>query len=138
LRTDTEILPAAAVKLADVEPAATDTVAGIVNAEALLDNATVTAVPAAWFKETVQFEVLPLFRDVGAHETLLTTVCTSETVVIVPPVPVTVTAEPSAVAPKVLLTEMTLLETLGDTVTFTVATTPFDIRLVFRSARIQL
>ena len=86
----------------------------------------------------MQLELLPLLKDVGVHDTLLTAVCTGETVVMVPPLPVTVMAEPSAVAPNELLTLMAVLETPAARVTLTVATTPFDIRFVFSPARMQL
>jgi hypothetical protein len=126
------------VKLADIEPAATETAAGTANAPVLLDSVTVAAVTAGWFKETVQLELLPLPKDVGVQDTLLTTVGTTETLVTVPPLPLTVMADPSADAPNVLLTDMAVLEMPGATVTSTVAITPFDIRLVFRPARMQL
>jgi hypothetical protein len=124
------------VKLADVEPGSTDTVCGTVSGPALLERLTVVALATCWFKLTVQFELVPLVRDVGLHETLLTP--TAETVVTVPPLPVTVTTDPSAAAPTVLVTDIEVLETpaASDTVTF--ATTPLDIRFAFRPARMQM
>ena len=67
--------PAVAVKLAEVEPEATVTVAGTVNGAALLESV-ITAPPAgaAFDSVTEQAEVSPGFWLVGEQETWLTTV----------------------------------------------------------------
>jgi hypothetical protein len=63
------------VKLADVEPAATETVWGTVSGAALLERLTVAPPAGAAFdKITEQAEVPPEFRLVGEHDTCVTTV----------------------------------------------------------------
>ncbi len=74
------IVPAVAVKFADVAPEATVTEAGTVNAAALLDNVTaMPPVPAACDSVTVHADVPPELRLVGLQVTRLTVVgATSE------------------------------------------------------------
>ena len=65
-----EIFPAVAVKPADADPAATDTVAGTVNAVALLESVMVAPPLGAVFDNvTEQAAVPPGFRLVGEQET---------------------------------------------------------------------
>jgi hypothetical protein len=72
------IVPAVAVKFADVAPDGTATDVGTVNAAALLESATVTPPePAACDSVTVQVEVAPEARLAGAQETELTTIGTA-------------------------------------------------------------
>jgi len=130
-----EMVPAVAVKFADVEFAGIVTEPGTVRAAALLESVTVAAAAAGWLKDTVQLEVPLLFNEVGLQERLLTPVWL---VVMVPGAPVTVMAEPSAAAPMVLVTDMAALATPEARVTFTKATMPFDIRLAFRPDNTQL
>ena len=130
------MLPAVAVKLAEVEPAATVAVAGTVNAAALLESVTIAGVAAVWLRVTVQFEVPPLVNEDGVHDKLFTT--DVATVVMVPPLPVTVMAVESAAAPTALFTAIAVVVTAAFSVTFTVATTPLDIRLAFKPARMQV
>ena len=67
------MLPAVAVKLAEVEPAATVTVAETVNAAALLDRLTVAPpVRAAFDNVTEQVDVPAEVKLVGEQETALT------------------------------------------------------------------
>ncbi|MGB9459077.1 MAG: hypothetical protein WCB12_23745 [Bryobacteraceae bacterium] len=75
------MVPAVAVKFADVAPEATATEAGTVNAAALLDSVTVIPpVPAACESVTVHEDVPLEFRLVGLHDTRLTVVgATSDT-----------------------------------------------------------
>ncbi len=67
-------VPAVAVKLAVLAPAATLTEPGTVNAELLDDRLTVTLDAAAWFKATVQALVPPGLTVEGVH-------CREDTVV---------------------------------------------------------
>jgi hypothetical protein len=74
------IVPAVAVKFAEVAPVATLTEAGTVNAAALLDSVTaIPPAPAGCEIVTLQVDVPPELRLVGLHDSNLTTVCaTSE------------------------------------------------------------
>ena len=74
------IVPAVAVKFAEVAPDATLTEPGTVNAVTLLDSVTeMPPVPAACDNVTVQVDVPFEFRLVGLHESELTVVgATSE------------------------------------------------------------
>ena len=67
-------VPAVAVKVAAVAPAATVTDTGTVSAAILLDNE-ITAPPvgAVWDKLTVHVEVLPVPRRAGVQDSELTT-----------------------------------------------------------------
>ncbi len=70
-----EIAPTVAVKLAEVAPDATVTVAGTVSAAALLDRVTVIPLdPAACDSVTVHADVPPELRLVGLHDNRLTVV----------------------------------------------------------------
>jgi hypothetical protein len=72
------MVPAVAVKFAEVAPDATRTEAGTVNSAVLLDSATVMPpVPAAWDNVTEQAEVPFEVRLVGLHDTRLTVVGTT-------------------------------------------------------------
>ena len=67
-------MPAVAMKLAVLEPLATVTVPGTVNAVRLLDNITVTPPdPAGLERVTVHADVPPELRLVGVQESRLTT-----------------------------------------------------------------
>ncbi|MFZ1147688.1 MAG: hypothetical protein WB359_23775, partial [Bryobacteraceae bacterium] len=67
--------PAVAVKLAEVEPEATLTEAGTVNAVTLLESVTVMPpVPAACDSVTEHADVPPELRLAGLHDTRLTDV----------------------------------------------------------------
>ena len=68
-----EIVPAVALKLADVEPAAIETVAGTVKAAALLERLMVAPpVKAALDNVTEQADVPPPVRLVGEQEISVT------------------------------------------------------------------
>ncbi|MGD0669124.1 MAG: hypothetical protein ABSB23_16320 [Bryobacteraceae bacterium] len=70
-----EIVPAVAVKFAELAPDTTLTEPGTVNAVTLLDSVTVIPpVPAACESVTVQVDVPPELRLVGLHDTKLTVV----------------------------------------------------------------
>jgi hypothetical protein len=69
------IVPAVAVKFAEVAPDATLTEAGTVSAVALLESATVTPLePAGCDSVTVHVDVPPELRLGGVHDTRLTKV----------------------------------------------------------------
>ncbi|MGA9108372.1 MAG: hypothetical protein WB359_23765 [Bryobacteraceae bacterium] len=69
------MVPAVAVKFAEVAPDATLTEPGTVNAVTLLDSVTVMPPePAAWDSVTVHADVPPELRLAGLHDTRLTTV----------------------------------------------------------------
>jgi hypothetical protein len=66
-------VPAVAVKLAELVPAATLTEAGTVNAVALLDSVTaIPPAPAGCEIVTTQVDVPPELRLVGLHDSKLT------------------------------------------------------------------
>jgi hypothetical protein len=68
-------VPAVAVKLAEVAPAATLTETGTVNAAALLDSVTaIPPEPAGCEIVTVQVDVPPELRPVGLHDRRVTVV----------------------------------------------------------------
>jgi hypothetical protein len=68
-----EMLPAVAVKLAEVEPKETETVAGTLKAAALLDRLTVAPpVGAAFDRLTEQTEVPAEIRLEGEQDTAVT------------------------------------------------------------------
>ena len=67
------MVPAVAVKFAEVAPDATVTEAGTVNADKLLERETaIPPLPAAPDKVTEHVDVPPGFKLVGAHDTRLT------------------------------------------------------------------
>ncbi len=69
------MVPAVAVKFAEVAPDVTVTEAGTVSAAALLESVTVIPLePAACDSVTVHEDVPPEFRLVGLHDTRLTVV----------------------------------------------------------------
>ncbi|MGD0669123.1 MAG: hypothetical protein ABSB23_16315 [Bryobacteraceae bacterium] len=74
------MVPAVAVKFAEVAPDATVTEAGTVNADKLLERETaIPPLPAAPDNVTEHVDVSPEFRLFGLHDTWLTTVvATSE------------------------------------------------------------
>ena len=74
------MVPAVAVKFAEVDPDATLTETGTVNAVTLLDSVTeIPPVPAACDNVTVQVDVPFEFKLVGLHDSELTVVgATSE------------------------------------------------------------
>jgi uncharacterized membrane protein YjdF len=133
-----EIVPAVAVNVAVVEPDATVTVPGTVNAPTLLDSETV-ALPAgaAPFSETVQVEVPLEDNDVGAQLRRVRVGGGGILAVIVPPEPLTLRALPEAVLPSALVTPIDVLVTVDAMVAVTTATTPFCITVALSPARIQ-
>lgn len=71
----TVTVPAVAMKLAEVAPAATLTEAGTVNAAALLDSVTgIPPEPAGCEIVIMQVDVLPELRLVGLHDKKVTVV----------------------------------------------------------------
>jgi hypothetical protein len=125
--------PAVAVKVAVVAPAATVTEAGVVKA-ALLSESVTTEPPAgaARDKVTVQVELEPEATLAGEH-------CSFEIVgravwtAMVPPVPETAKAVPSASAPTGLPSDRGTVKLLvAESVIVTTATTPLLIVLAFR------
>jgi len=69
------MLPAVAVNVAVLDPAATETVAGTVNSALLLLSETVAAALTAFERVTVQVEVAADPRLVGEQDSRLTTAC---------------------------------------------------------------
>jgi hypothetical protein len=124
--------PAAALNAAVELPAPTVTEAGTVKMVLLSESETLEPpVGAACVKVTVQ-------ADVELATTLLGEHCTAETagvadwIAIVPPVPETAIAVPSAATPTRPLTDSGTLEPLvAASVTATVATLPLPITLLF-------
>jgi hypothetical protein len=72
------IVPAVAVNVAVVAPAATVTDPGTVRPVALLVS--VTVAPPVFDTITVQLLVAPLFKDVGVHAILLTTTAVAKAI----------------------------------------------------------
>jgi hypothetical protein len=72
------IVPAVAVNVAVVAPAATATDPGTLSPGTLLDSATVA--PPVFDTVTVQLLVPPLFNDVGVHAMLLTTTAVAKAI----------------------------------------------------------
>jgi len=123
------IVPAVAVKVAEVVPAATVTDLGTDSSPVLLESATVAPpADAGWFSETVQFDEPPLLSDVGLHES---PVNVGNGTVIVPPVPVMEIALPAAVEPTTLESPIELVRADVVIVTLITATTPFCITASF-------
>ena len=120
-------VPAVALKVALTLLEGIDTLAGTVMLPVDV-NATVAAVAGGLLKVTVQTATAPGANDDGVHEVPVR--IEVETVLAVPPVPVTVRAAPSSVAPIALETPTAAEVTVGVNVTATVATMPLAIRLV--------
>ena len=126
---DVVAVPALAVNVAVVAPAATVTDAGTVSAALLLDKATEAEADGAMESPTVQVDVAPDSTELGRH-------CSVETVgatLMTPPLPVSARNVPSEAAATVLpivrVSEDCVLD--GDTVAVTTATTPLAIVLAF-------
>jgi hypothetical protein len=115
------IVPAVAVNVAVLDPAATTTDPGTVSAAVLLDSVTVP--PLVFDSVTVHMLVRPVLSEPGVQ--LKPVNIGSTGVVTVPPVPVMDNASPSRVAPSVLVTPTVVLVTPAAIVTVTTATTPF-------------
>ena len=129
-------LPAVAVKVAVVEPAATVTDAGTVRAALLTETATVAPpVGAAIESVAVQVEVDPEATLAGEH-------CRAETVgrtVIVPPEPETIKSIPFVKAPMAFVIGSEIVPLLVDArVAVATATTPLAIELEFRPLATQV
>jgi len=128
---------AAAVKLVEVDPAATVTESGTVRLPALLLR--ITVVPpagAAALSVTVQFTLPGGTMEVELHPSELKLIV-GVTVMLLP-VPLTVTLSPLGRAPSVLLTPTLVLPDARVTVTFAVATTPSLIAVVFKPTARQV
>jgi hypothetical protein len=123
-------LPPAAVKVAELAPAATVTEPGTVNAELLLLRATAVAAETAPLSVTAQAEEPPAFTDVGLQVTEVN-VMEGAAAVMVPPALATAAELPLNMAPIGEVTPMELLVRVGAVVTETTATVPFAIVLEF-------
>lgn len=123
------VVPAAAVKVAELAPAGTVTVAGMVIRELVLDSATEVRADAAWFKVTLQVP-----EALGATTSGLqrNDVKLGGTVVaIVPPEPVVWIALPDAEVLRALVTLIVVEDVAADSVTVRTATTPFWMTFAF-------
>jgi len=119
------IVPAVAVKFADVVPAGTVTDAGTGSSLVVLERA--TAAPPAdanWFRVAVHVVAAPLVSDVGLQERPLNV---GNGTVTVPPVPVIVSGAPAPFEPDRLVIARVELTAEFDIVTLITATTPFSI-----------
>ena len=122
-------VPAVAVKVPVVAPAATVTDAGTVSAALFPDSVTAAPLAAACDSVTVHV-VLPLEEiELGEH-------CSAVTVgdtLMVPPVPATPAKVPSGIVPIVLLIAIgaTALPPVAGSVAVTTATTPLPIAALF-------
>jgi hypothetical protein len=123
-------LLAVAVNVAELAPAGTVTDGGVVRLALLLDSATLAVAGAAPVRVTVHDEEPGAVMETGAHETPLSA-AEDAMAVIVPPFPVIGSAEPSAKAPSVLITPTFVLVSVDEAANVTVATTPFEIAVVF-------
>jgi len=124
-------VPAVALNVAEVAPAATVTDAGTVNVVLLLVS--VTALPpagAAWFRVTVQVLEALGPRLAGLHATLDTCNGTAPPVT-VPPVAETVIPAPDGDDPILPLTPMAVLVAPAAIVRLITATVPFGIIVAF-------
>jgi len=124
-----ETVPALAVKVADVVPAATVTDAGTESVPVLLERPMVAPpADAGWFSEAVQVDEPLLLSEVGLHES---PVNAGGGTVMVPPVPVMVMALPAADAPERLVSPTDVVSAEFVIVTLITATTPFCITVSF-------
>ena len=121
-----ETVPAVAVKVADVDPAATVTDDGTVNAALLLDIVTAALVVAAVDRVTVQPLDAPELTFAGEHCSPATSGTLTLWTLMTPPTPVTIWAFPSPVDAKGPVIEMGTLDPPvdGAMTTVMVATTP--------------
>lgn len=115
--------PAVARNVAVVEPAGTVTEPGTLNAVKL--DARFTVAPVEVLTVTLQLLELPGIRVVGLHAMALT-VTAGAAAVIVPPLAVTVTADPVRSAPTGLMSPIAAL-LLPENVAVMVATIPLEI-----------
>lgn len=128
------IVPAVAVKLAELAPAATFTEAGTDSAPVLLERFTVVPpAGAAGFTETVHVDELPLVNDVGPQASPVTVGSwpVVEEIVIVPPVPLTEIGSPAAVVATRWLSPTAVLCAVVVIVMVTAATIPLAIGVPF-------
>jgi len=116
------MVPAVAMKLAELAPAGTVTDAGIASRELLSDSAMVVLEEAGRFKPTVQVMDAPEDAVAGLQPR---DVKVSGTVVIVPPVAVMGSVLADGEAPNALVMPIAAAAALGDIVADTTATTPF-------------
>jgi len=124
------IVPAVAVKVADVPLAGTVTHAGTVSAKPLPESATILPpAGAAWLSVTVQVVDAPEANVPGLqiNEVRLNVPPTA----IVPPVAVVGMAVAAADALSALVTLMAVPDVAGDSVAVTTATTPFWMTFAF-------
>jgi hypothetical protein len=127
------MVPAVAVKVAVLVPAATVTEAGTGSSPVLLERATVAPpADAGWFSVTVQVDVAPVLSEVGLQESAAKV---GNGTVTVAPVPVTEIGPPAGVAAKRLEIPTGVVRAAFVIVTVITATTPFCIVLSFIPAR---
>jgi hypothetical protein len=122
--------PAVAVKLAELAPANTVTVAGIVTKASVSDSVTEVLVETAWLKVTLQEAVAPGPTALGLQPSDVKP--TGGPVVIVPPDPVVSMALPFAEVLRALVTLTVVEDVATDSVTVRTATTPFSMTFAFR------
>jgi hypothetical protein len=120
-----------AMKLAELAPAATATVAGIDSRALLSDNATLAPDETA-FRPTVQVAEAPEDRVPGLQ--LKDVRLTGAAAEIVPPVAVVGIAVPAA---EVLSALVTPIVVLADTVTVSTTTTPLPITFALRPLELR-
>jgi hypothetical protein len=118
---------AVALKEALVAPAETVTEGGILRFALLSLSATVVLEGAGWLTVTVQLVVVGVLKAVGLQVSEFKLKGSPPVTVMVPPVPVVGMALPAIEAPNVFVMEIeVLLVTVGERVTVTMATTPFE------------
>jgi hypothetical protein len=127
--------PAVAMKLAELAPIDIVTDEGTVSSALLLDRVTVVAAEAPWFTVTVQVVEAPEVTVPGLQ--LEDVKPTGTIAVIVPPVAVVCVALPAAEVPSAFATLIVAPVLAGDNVAVTTATTPFWIKLAFRSPELS-
>jgi len=125
------IVPAVTVKVAVVLEAATATEAGVVSRLLLSESVTVVLLVGAALKVTVQVLLALEASEVGLQAREVMVGVTTAAAVTVPAVPVIVMALPEASDAAGLVTVMEVLLTEEASVTFTTATTPLAIVVVF-------